>query len=236
MKYISPSKINLFFSCPLRWRYEDLEYRGIYIDDSHTRLGKIFHNLIIKDYFTHISDKPNPKEIENRAKESYKTGFVDESLNFMKKKSENILQNFIEFEKMRASKWRKYKPDLPPETKFKSKTGLFEGILDFYCDGTIIDWKTYDIDMIDESMLRQGSIYKLLLEDNGYRVDKVLFVMLGSGRVLEMPRVSRGWIENEGRKMLDMIEVGRFPKRPSGLCSYCPYILRCQMEGRCLWM
>ena len=231
---ISPSSLNLFFQCPYRWYLTKQGIEGIWVDDKYARFGSMIHN-IIATYFNRLPDKVTEKTIEELALKCLDEGF-DDSIGFRRKTAEKIINNFIEFEKYRLNNWSVYKPTFI-EQRLRLSDQLV-GIVDFYGNNTIIDWKTGQYVFMTTELKRQGAVYKYLLQKAGYKVDKVLFVFLRENKVLELPYVTDGWIENEVRRMLNMIQGGIFPKRRTNMCNWCEYKLRCQIEDKkvCLWM
>ena len=231
---ISPSSLNLYFQCPYRWYLSKKRVEGIWVDDKYARFGRMIHH-IIATYFRRLPPNINENIIENLAKKCFDECF-DDSLSFMRKSAESIINNFISFEKYRLKEWKEYRPKFVEQTIILNNE--LKGILDFYGNNIIIDWKTGSYSYLTLDLKRQGAIYKYLLEKGGYQVDKVLFVFLRENKILEMPQVSKGWIESEINKMIRSIKHGIFPKKKSYACNWCEYKLRCQFEEEkmCLWV
>ena len=232
---ISPSDLNLFYQCPLKWKYQHEGVQGIPVDETARLFGIAIHNIIAL-YFNKISanipDKPTEGEISYYLKLAIKEGY-DPVLSMRDAKAKRILKNFLNFEKQRLKSWKIYKPEIVEQ---KLEVGPITGIIDFYGDGIIIDWKTgAEMDENNKYILRQGTIYKILLEKHKKPVRKILFVFLDSGKTIELPPTTEGWVVNEIKQMLDMIKLNRFPAKPSPLCAYCPFILRCQFRNSCIW-
>ena len=142
---ISPSSINTFFSCPLRWKWMKEGKEGIPIDDTLMRLGSMIH-YTIKVYYERVSDNPTPDEITNKALDTLNEVY-DDSLSHKRKQAFSLINSFIDFEKKRLKTWKKYKPDLV-EQRIVLDNDLV-GIVDFYSENTIIDWKTGSYYYID---------------------------------------------------------------------------------------
>jgi len=229
--HISPSSINLFFQCPYRWYLTNLGLEGMVIDDSHLRFGKMIHHMI-QQFYLRISDEPTEEEIERLAWNIFYECY-DDTLPQKRGLGKRIISNFIKFEKNRLREWKVYKPTLV-ERRFNLNEYLV-GVIDFYCDGIIIDWKTGQYNYMNNDIMRQGGVYKYLLKKAGYRVNKVLFVYLRDNRVVEVPHVTDGWIEQEIRNMESMIKNKHFPKKSGVHCKYCEYRLRCEFDDTCLW-
>ena len=114
----------------------------------------------------------------------------------------------------------------------------YVGIIDFHSDPqtTTIDWKSGKLNQLRDNELRQGKVYENLLGSNEHQTGRILFVALYTGRVLEMPLVTTGWIDGEKEKMLEIVKQNRFPKNVGPLCGWCPYILDCEFSEVCLWL
>lgn len=230
---VSPSSINLYFQCPYRWYLTQKGIEGTWVDDKHARFGSMIHNMIAT-YFKSLPNKVTEDTIESQMMKIFDTNF-DESLASMRKEAEDIINNFISFEKYRLRNWDTYKPEFV-EQRIRLSDQLV-GVIDFYGNKTIIDWKTSKYSFITLDHKRQGGIYKYLVEKTGREVDKVIFVFLRENKVVELPYMTRGWIEAEVNEMLRSIRAGIFAKRKSYACSWCEYRLRCEFEdeGICLW-
>jgi len=209
---------------------------GIAVPEKPRLYGKSIHNCLAI-YFQKIPDKPTGEEIELVARETFEECKTFAMKGF-KAKTKRVLENFIGFEKKRLRTWKVYKPTLVEkwmEAKIFEDLPSFRVIIDFYGDGTILDWKTGKAGGMSESRLRQGKIYELVLAKLGYSVERVTFFSLDVGTNLQVPRVTAGWIYKEARRMVDMAENDRFPKKPSGLCPYCEFQIDCEFSDRCLF-
>jgi len=226
----SPSSINSFFQCPRSWYYQSIQAPTIPVDDRYARLGSEIHSLI-KLYFVRQIDIPTESLIEKLAWDVFKN--FDPELNFMKKEAQRIWRNFIEYEKNRLKSSNKYKPEFV-EQKFVIDDYI-HGIVDFYGDGIIIDWKTGRFRFLTQDIVRQGNFYKYMLEKAGFPVKKILFVYLRDNKVQEIPPKPHVWVEREVEKVRNMIKEEYFPKKPSELCSWCEYRLVCEFSDTVWW-
>ncbi|MBA7705625.1 hypothetical protein ES703_114457 [subsurface metagenome] len=235
---VSPSDMNSFLppiGCPLKWKLKKEGRGGIPVDRGRAMLGSNIHHMI-KTYFQHISDKPSEAEIKRIAENVYEEGFNKGQLSGLKKRAERCWKNFVAFELNRRKTWKVYKPDVIEE---KLSGAGFIGIIDFHSNrqATTIDWKSGNLNQLGDEQLRQGKVYKILLENNGHKTGRVLFSALYTGRILEMPLVTDGWVERERNKMVTMVRKRQLTKSPGRLCDkWCPYLLECEMSGVCLWV
>ncbi|MBU2613798.1 PD-(D/E)XK nuclease family protein [Patescibacteria group bacterium] len=230
---VSPSELNSFSQCPKKWYLGKIGRTGIAIDDSHMIFGREVHK-VIGSYFSRISDNPTDDEIDYQIDETFQEELSLKDGRF-NQKLQRIISNFKAFEKERRKKWKVYRPVFV-ERKVVYKP--FKGVVDFYGlnDGVVIDWKTGGSAELYDSEIRQGNVYKFLLENNSYPVKKILFCFLDLGRALEVPMTTVGWVMKEYNNMVDMVRHNQFPKRESKLCEqWCPYILDCQFCKMCLW-
>lgn len=236
-KQISPSSINTFQNCPAQWNYRYITHdKGIYLETPHIDLGEFAHSAIQK-YFSTITKEPKRKiEITQRIDICFAEVVGDrfDSIPQMKQKLRNVIKYFKEFEILRAAKWKTYLPTFI-EKDLRNKD--FRGIVDFYSEpqATIIDWKTgYKQDITQQDII-QGEVYRNLLTTSGYPVDKVYFVSLGLGKMLEVPRQRDGFIEDELTKVKYSISQDDFPARPNDWCYNCMYQIQCEFRDINLW-
>jgi CRISPR/Cas system-associated exonuclease Cas4 (RecB family) len=155
-----------------------------------------------------------------------------------KLKTKKIRDSIIAIEKERIK--NKEKKPVLLEKKYTAK--LFSDlpefviVIDAYMDnGRVLDWKTGNISEIYEGERVQGKLYQMVLEANKIPVTEVVFHFLQNGMSATLPKISDGYVYERAKEMCDMIENDRFPKRQSGLCHWCPYILRCQFSSECPW-
>lgn len=234
---VSPSDMNSFLpdnGCPLRWKWRKERRAGIAVDKLGMHLGSNIHKMI-KIYFQRIGDKPTEAEVKNVAESVYQDVFNRRDLGSVKKKAERCWENFVSFELNRLKSWDVYKPSLVEEKLYNEK---HVGIIDFHSDpqSTTIDWKSGNLNQLGDTELRQGKVYENLLVSNEHQTETILFVALYTGRELEMPMVTAGWIDGERDKMLGMVRQHQFPKSVGPLCGWCPYVLDCEFSGLCLWL
>lgn len=222
----SPSSLNTFFQCPRRWYYQRTHAPQNLVDDRRALLGSAIHGMI-EVYFTRQKERPTLHDVEKLAWEIFNTTY-DPVIKEFESLSKRLWTNFIKFEKERLKSWRIYKPELV-EASFELTSGL-RGIVDFYGDNKIIDWKTGTFYYMTKDYVRQGNIYRYMLTRAGYKVDDVLFVFLRDLKVVKIPNKGDGWVEEEVRKVKAMIDKGYFPKKPSKLCNYCEYRLVCEFS------
>jgi len=230
---VSPSEMNDFFHCSYSWLLRHRGVVGIPVEEKDMLFGKCVHNIIML-YFQRVPEKPSVKEIEPTFRQVFEEGWVEYGLKDLKQRAERVIKNFVFFEIRRLNTWKQYKPTLCEE---KLHDNHFVTIPDFYSapDKTVINWKTGSLDQITDSLLRQGKIEEIVLRNNGYEVKKYLFVGLVHGRVLELPRVTDGWIYAQKAKMDDIIRNKRFTKNERQYCGNCCYIYECQFDNICLW-
>lgn len=226
---VSPSSINSFFTCPYRWKLEREGAPSIPVDTAERDFGRNIHE-IIHTYFIKVSDYPEPTEMREKLNES-----INEVLEERWKKRiglvKQIFENFLQEEIKRLRRSEIYKPQMLEE---KLENEKWRGVIDFYCNGEVIDWKTYGTSsFITHNHIRQGKIYETLLRSKGYEVKGVYFFSLAQGSFIPCPRVSDEWLEGEFERMKQMVESDTFP-RGTG-CKYCEYALKCKNEGRKLW-
>ena len=225
---LSPSDINGFFFCPRRWYLSIvLGIPPMPIPRPELEFGTMIHNTIA-NYFDVISENPSESEIRQKISEIFQRNYV-KILGIDDKKYKKVVKSFYKFEIERLRKWKQYKPTFVEK---RLEAVPFVGKVDAYWaeEGVVVDWKTGNYSVMHNDLLRQGTIYKLLLEAHGYKVEKVLFVFLAKDRTLEMPATTAGWIEEEIKKMVNMIVEGKFPRRNDKVCERCEFQLACKFD------
>jgi len=237
--YLSPSKINTFYTCPYQYWAKYIAQLPEIITPTGPRLfGNMVHNIIVC-YYDKINDKTPLLEAYSKIEEAFVEG-ADYRTGKRTKTLKTIQRNFMKFEKERIEA-KKPKPKLI-EKKLKSDLfpdlPPFGGIIDAYFedDGLCVDWKTGSYEEMDESRMIQGKVYEMVLKDNGYPVEKVLFNNLNLGRRLTLPQITDGWLETKVKHMISVIKSGRFVPQESGLCNgWCGYVLSCNTRHKCPW-
>lgn len=235
-KSLSPSAMNSWRVCQYRWMCGKLDLPFNATERSREFYGKAIHNIAVLYYgeLKKMSGNPSAKQIARIAKEAFEDG-KQPVMSHYGARNKLILKNFIEFEQDRLKTWKQYKPTFT-ERMLQGK--LFPDVPPFRCitdaywkeDEIIVDWKSGKVEM-NESLIIQGTINRLLAEAEGFPVKKVIFVGLWTGRTLTTPKTSPGWIHTIAREMVDMIAYNRYPKCETGLCPWCPFGLRCEFEG-----
>jgi len=225
---VSPSELNLFYQCPQRWWWLKQGLFGLTIESPEAEIGRKVH-FIIYLYFTRLNKVPRENEIDNMVNQIYS------ELGESNKTIKRLINNFVKFEIERLRTWEKYLPDLVEQKIIIADK--ITGIVDFYGNNTIIDWKTGRFYYTKPEDIRQGNIYRYLLEKAGYQVDRVLFVYLRENKVIEIPKKLDGEIEEEINRMKRMFETGYLPKKKGIHCNWCEYQIRCGFdeEGITLW-
>jgi hypothetical protein len=224
--YITPSALNSFNFCSAKWDFDRQEnIPTLPVDDEHMEFGLMVHSAI-SDYYSKIPEKPRPVEIDTRAKQSF-ADFVDVRTASLKSRYQICLSNFIRFEIGRLETFRRFKPDF---VEHAIQSGFIRGKVDAFWkeDSTLVDWKTgsFNDGNISEDFMRQGSLYRRMLNESGTQCSRVIFVMLLTGRIIEIPRVPDAWIDNEINKMLN----GQIVPNRGIWCKNCPYQLRCEFS------
>jgi hypothetical protein len=224
--HISPTSLNTFNFCSAKWDYSRQEnLPQLPVDDDHMTFGAMVH-LAIQDYYSKLPDNPRVIEIDGRAKQSF-SDYVDVRSSVLKARYQVCLSNFVRFETGRLRTFKVFKPDY---VEHKLVSSFVHGKVDAYwkTDQTVIDWKTgsFGDGEINDDYIRQGSLYRKMLNESNMPCNRVLFVMLITGRVIEIPRVTDAWINNEINKMLNgIIRPHRGP-----WCKNCQYLLRCDFQ------
>lgn len=204
-------------------------------------MGTCVH-LIISNYFRQVKGNPPTVSEMKSTLEAMFNHFFDPKLEPYKKEIKEMLNNFLKFEIGRINNWIR-----PILIENGLEDDEFYGIIDYFDGWQVIDWKTGAVMNIGPSEQRQGKIYERLCtkyvaelpeeikkrcSPNGY---KVYFVTLKNGRVLEMPKVTDGWLIQQRREKQRIIASGRFNKIRSYLCNWCSVQVVCEFDDKTIW-
>jgi CRISPR/Cas system-associated exonuclease Cas4 (RecB family) len=218
---INPSTIGTIKQCPLKYHFSSEKVEGIKIKSSGRDIGIAVHRT--------IANTLNGKEVEE--------GMSEDELIVMREKKKDY-ENCVEVSKKVLEE--EGEPELV-EAKIKVKPWndlpLLVGIVDFFSkNGTIIDWKTGRSDIyLNDGMKLQGKFYEVLLKEKGYNVNKILFVNLRSGKKIEIPKITDGWLRNKIIEAINEVKLHPLLRRPSYLCDYCEYQIECKFMGKTIW-
>jgi hypothetical protein len=224
MKYTA-SSINSFFKCPYKWKLTYMQKKkGIHVVNDKRDLGENIHYIIAKYYKE--SGHPAEKYIEAIAKDCFNRYF-DTKLKKYQSDAEEMMNNFIKFEKERIKTAGKpiFVEEMLEDEIFRGKIDMFDGV-------NIIDWKTGGLMDIDNDLMRQGKVYDRLLDSNNYKGNfNILFVTLKNGRVLRLPMITMTWLFTQTNQMNSVVSSGMFPKIRSPLCDWCEVQLECEFDN-----
>ena len=207
----------------------------------YAQAGIIVHESI-EQYFRNIPDNPHSglingtfNDILNRNWEPYR-----EQLKDLNNRKVKCSENFIKFELNRMKICSRYRPTFLEEKMNANIDGV-----DYFCivdsfwaeEGILVDWKTGQKVTLDVHDYIQGSIEKMVLEARGYKVNKVIFVMLLTGQSMEMAHQPKNFVHDRAIQMIKYWQTATFPKIKGQKCGYCGWNLRCSIEemNKCLW-
>ena len=234
----SPSQINMGTSCPFRWNCYVRRLPTIKTETIYANVGTVIHQSIA-DYFDVINPEPNPGTIQGTFEQILERNWKSSGVKGLVSRKKRCLTNFIKFEKKRIKTWKQYKPTLT-EGKLKARINgiTYTTIVDAYWseDATIIDWKSGSVNRIGSSEKIQGQVMKMVVEAYGHPVERVIFVSLGLGLELEMPKTTVGFVEDTVHRLKEYDKLQDFPIRRSKNCFFCGYQLRCGLKDTCIWM
>ena len=191
---------------------------------------------VIEDYQKNCTQEPSSIEIQMEVQRTFQEIWEQIPVFEREEKIKTCISHYINNERKR----------LPHEKGFANKGthleqhfeyGIYHGYVDWYnqYSGIIRDWKTSKSDKLDKSMQIQGIVNKYLLENNGFKVTKVIFEMLFEGTSQPLPPLIDSFHDNQMKEIQIACQTGNFPKKPSGLCDYCPYQIRCENDQKSFW-
>lgn len=226
---ISPSRMNDFYTCSMKWYYDKIKIEPIIQTDTFfLDLGTLIHELVEK-YYKAIRMKMNGnngKVTPGMIQDCFHD-IINNNIELREQTSmtDSIEKGFIDLEKKRLKTLKQYIPDLVEK---KIITDKYIGIIDRYYkeDGIIDDVKTGSyIDM--EKLKTQGKIYEVLLRSKGYTVNRIQASFIKLGKVVNIPIMSDDWLERKYTFMVDKIEKQAYTKKQGSHCRYCPHKIRC---------
>lgn len=225
---LSPSTINMFFKCPKSFWYKVLKFPRLKTDTSAADVGTLIHKTA-EEYFRTIyatNKKLLPSRVGFYITEIFEALWKKAPVEEQEEKARQCLDNFIYFEQRRFSKEKRTK-NILLEKYYRHD--YFHGYIDWFDadTGIVRDWKTSKSPKLTEEMYIQGLIYKAMLEQEGFKVNQVIFEMLFTGKSLALPRVGDNWLYNKIKELLESVKLGKYPKRTSWLCDWCSWQIRC---------
>jgi CRISPR/Cas system-associated exonuclease Cas4 (RecB family) len=234
---LSPSRINTFCKCPKHFWFEAMEYHGEKGDERHSNAGTLVHKVIEK-YFEVCSDIPKKNEISYLINSIFEEEWQKSPIPGLEDKVKTCIKNFIKSEQTRVIIEREnYKP-----THFEVDFESFplHGYADWYNanSGIVRDWKTNASMDLSDDMMRQGLVYKYVLEQNGYKVNMVIFELLYTNTQQILPIINDDWLFKFLKDLRKSVDTNFFPKKPGKNkenCKFCPYKMPCEMEEKHLW-
>jgi len=233
---LSPSQIGTWVMCPRQWYYDRMHVPQITTETKYADAGSVIHQSIA-EYLKVISPNPSKGAIEGTFRNILNRRWKESGLGDMGRK-EQCAKNFIQFEVRRLNSWKQFRPTYVEETiGFTFNGTKILTIVDAYwqADATVIDWKTGNMNRIDELSMIQGLIVKKAIESRGLPVERMMFVSLKLGLVLTLPKPPQRFLEDIIDRMIVSARQGKFPKRKGSHCDWCGHQLRCQFGEICLW-
>ncbi len=234
----SPSQINTVENCPYQWKGDRLHHPRITTETKYADAGTVVHRSIA-EFYKVIDQEPNKGTIKGTFKTILERNWKASGLKGLDSRRDKSMSNFIKFECKRLDTWKQYKPTFV-EQRLKAMINNinYYTIVDAYWerDATIVDWKTGNLNSIGITERIQGQVMKMVVEAYKKPVERVMFVALKIGLDLTMPATTYGFVEAKVKSIFERDRLNDFPKKRSSLCSWCGYSIRCNLEGRCLWM
>jgi hypothetical protein len=229
---ISPTSMNMFFEeCEYKWKLTYIDQKTpIQIKDKERLFGNMLHNIIY-GYYLNVPENPTDEEIEETIKKAMKD-FFDPMFERRRNRVEKLMENFKKFEIQRVRRHTRTRPQL---LESRLEAAPFSGIIDFYNEGELIDWKTSGVSNIaSHQFMRQGKIYEWILTRNGYPVKSIYFFSLELGEFILCPRMSDEWLLRQYNQIVEKVKSGNFEKNLDN-CEGCEQILNCKFSEVSLW-
>lgn len=215
---LSKSKIGCYKQCPYLYKliYIDKVQPEFEYETSYAKRGKDIHDLLYL-FFDNYT-------VEN--------GVVVPTFS-IPYPYRKFFSHFLTFEQMRYEMLKeKYPAILYRETDFVNEELGIHGIIDRMDELptiTIIEYKTGDIDPVE--LVKELHFYYLCVKPQ-IEAEKVLGLCLKNGTVVTSP-IRQNILEvvlKDIEFVRKGIEEGRFDKKPSYNCRWCPFYELCQKD------
>jgi len=226
--YFSPSSLNSILSCPRRFYYSKIGAPVIETRNKKRDFGSCVHEGIKTYYDNYAKNIPKKEIIERGFLKAIREHWGKYDLKGMEGRRDKCINDLVNFELKRLSNPVLKKAKVYTELKLRNGKRLC--IVDFYCGGIAIDWKTGSFEELDQEMIIQGKYTEVLLEKNGYPVKHMLFMVLGTGEFKPLPFITIDIIKGYEKEAWKIIEQGVFPRKKTHLCYWCNHNLTCFFE------
>ena len=223
-KYISPSAISAYMSCPRRFYYYYNEYPRIEYETDYLLVGGIVHKIIAR-YYEIVPNYATPTEVKMYVTKAYKELMTPKYEPF-RERIESLLLNFIDFEKKRLTMNMPAKP-IAVEKEFVKEP--VHGIVDALfrrLDGryVVVDWKTGRKGRLTDDIIIQMQVYLYLTG-----AEEALVVFLSTGGFSRVTRDNRIDINAIIKEILSDRKFLPMPKKPY-YCETCQFQIICKFD------
>lgn len=223
LDYFSASSLRTIRRCPFKFWCGKTKKPKVVTPNKGRDFGSCVHNAIHDYYTTYQNSIKEMGEIQAKFYDKIMKHWVQFILDGKEKDRDTAHRNFCKFEYDRVNN----NPDnLPVITEQRIQIGKRLGIVDYFHNGKLIDWKTGKFEF-DTDMIIQGKYYELLMPE----AKDVEFFILTDGRRLPLPYVDISFIEKIEKEALEIIATDNFEKKPGWYCNWCDFQLYCEMDG-----
>jgi hypothetical protein len=236
---ISPSAINTWYTCHFKYYCKYIAKRRTIKTPDTSAFGIALHDIF--DHYYDIIPKAMKLEEINEYIEKAFTEHQQDIITRNKADARRSQRSLFEFEEWRIS--NKIQPPTLKEqfltAKISDDLPQIRGKPDAYFRDAklLVDWKSGSHAELTDELKIQGGTYKIMLENNGYPVEKIIFDYVKVGKRITLPQISRQWIESKLRDMVGAINANHFNKMYNPLCrKWCEYKLDCELDDKCIWM
>ncbi len=232
--YFSPSSLDRILTCPRKFIYNKIGAPNIITENKGRNFGSVVHQAIEHYYNENQNSVKDERSIKSKIEAQIKRFWTSYDMRGMEKRRDKSVTDFVNYEVKRL----KDKDNL--NTEIMTELDLIHDgrrcIVDMVNNKDAIDWKTGTFEKFDRKMLVQGKYIELNLIAEGYKIENVSFVVLGSSRTMPLPYIDISEVEKYEKEALEIIKVGVYPKQINKYCGSCEYNLICFMgQDTCLW-
>lgn len=235
---ISPSALNTWYTCPYSFYCKYIANRPTIKTPDTAMFGQTVHRCI-EHYYDMATVKTKRSEVYELLEKAFTTGgnYSTTSRKQATRKAKKSVQNFEEKRISDGVGMPTVQEDML-EAQLREDLPIIRGKPDVYFEetGEVIDWKTGNYPVLNDSLKVQGKVYELLLRAHGYNPKRIIFDFIVVGKRVILPTVNTGWLVKQVERVVSSMNSQKYNPTPNTLCErWCEYRLSCDLRNCCIW-